>query len=105
MTKENGLKPLLFHKCDNGTLRPYPSLLCSLCKTRKGPEDHFIQCDPKMVIVDYDDIKWLLPYFIHSDHMFYDIFGFSKEHIDNIKSAIWDTEKMLKAIEEDKKCS
>lgn len=29
------------HKCDNGTIKPYPSLVCSGCRTPKSEADHY----------------------------------------------------------------
>ena len=36
-------KVLIWHKCERGVLRNYPSVVCSLCRTPKGEDDHFVR--------------------------------------------------------------
>lgn len=36
-------EPKIYHQCEKGVLRPYPSVLCSLCRTPKNEDDHYVK--------------------------------------------------------------
>lgn len=41
-----------WHRCDNKTMRPYPSLLCSLCRTPKDEKHHYVLFEDYEKLVD-----------------------------------------------------